>query len=62
MAGSFAGNDSKPLGRNCGFANSQPSFAQCAGCAIAMLIIPISRGCCLQRNLAHERCNHGREI
>ena len=30
MAGSFAGNDSRPLGRNCGFANSQPSSAQCA--------------------------------
>jgi hypothetical protein len=66
MVGSFGGNDSRPFRRNRVFANSQQSSAQCAGCAIAMLIIPISRRgrlrlLCLQRNLAQERCNHAQE-
>jgi hypothetical protein len=66
MVGSFGRNDSGPFSRNCVFTNSQQSSAPCAGCAIAMLIIPIRDesgcGCCLQRNLAQKRGNHGRKI
>ena len=57
--------DSGPFSRNCAFTNSQQSPAH-AGCAIAMLFIPIrgESGCCrcLQRNLAQKRVNHGRKI
>jgi hypothetical protein len=39
---SFGDNDRRPFRRrNCVFANSRRSSAQCAGCAVAMLIIPI---------------------
>ncbi len=41
MTGSLGDKGSKLLNRNRGFANSEPSSAQCAERTIAMLIIPI---------------------
>jgi hypothetical protein len=66
LTGSLGANDSRRLNRSCGFANSLPSSAECAGRAIAMLIVPIQGepGCerCLQRNLAQKRSDLGQKI
>jgi hypothetical protein len=66
MTESLGAKGSGLLDRDCGFTNSRPSSAPCAGRAIAMLIIPIQgeAGCdrYLQRNLAQRRRNPGQKI
>jgi hypothetical protein len=66
MTDSLGNRGDWPPDRNRGFANSNPSAAECARCAIAMLIIPIQgeAGCGrrLQRNLAHKHGNPGLKI
>jgi hypothetical protein len=66
LVGSLGATDNRLLNRNGGFANSQPSSAPYAGCAIAMLTIPNQgeAGCDrrLQRNLTRKRGNLGQKI